>query len=69
MQNALEKYIKLHKFYSGGFDYQTKELAKYLCVTTRTIQRWMKRKTGPNNEQLKRIEEYLVGKEAISKKG
>ncbi len=47
MQNPLEEFIKLHQFYHGGFDYQTKEIAEYLKVSTRTIQRWMKEEDCP----------------------
>ena len=62
MQNPLEEFIKLHTFYNGGFDYQTKEIAKYLKVSTRTIQRWMKGKTTPSEDELNKIQAYLSSK-------
>ncbi len=40
-------------------DYQTKDLAGYLKVSTRTIQRWFKEKSCPNTEQLASIRRYL----------
>ena len=66
MQNPLEKFKKLHKFYFGGVDYQTKELAGYLGVSTRTIQRWIKSQTIPSEKQLKKIQAYLEFKKAYS---
>ena len=62
MQNPLEEFIKLHTFYKGGFDYQTKEIAEYLKVSTRTIQRWMKGKTTPSEDELNKIQAYLISK-------
>ena len=62
MKNPLEKFKKLHRFYAGGFDYQTKELAECLGVSTRTIQRWMIGRTGPSEKQLKRIQAFLAAK-------
>ena len=64
MKNPLEKkpfeeFKRLHAFYMGGFDYQTKEIAAYLGVTPRTIQNWMKYKTEPSGKQLKKIKAYL----------
>jgi transcriptional regulator with XRE-family HTH domain len=59
MEKELEEWYKLHKFhfYSGSFE--TKGLAKYLGVSPRTIQRWIREKTKPNKEQLARISRYL----------
>jgi transcriptional regulator with XRE-family HTH domain len=57
LKKELEDWFKLHKFYMG--DYQTKDLATYLKVSTRTIQRWLKDKGGPNPEQLALIKRYL----------
>lgn len=68
MENTLEEFKKLHGFYAGGFDYQTKELAEYLGVSTRTIQRWMKGKTRPSKDQLKRIRAYLEKKRRARQK-
>lgn len=61
MKNPFEEFRELHKFYAG-FDYRTKEIAEYLNVSTRTIQRWLKGKTGPSKSQLKKIQAYLNSK-------
>ena len=58
MEKELEEWFKLHKFYMG--DYQTKDLAEYLKVSPRTIQRWLKEKTKPSEEQLAQISKYLA---------
>lgn len=62
MNNPFDEFRKLHKFYAGGYDYQTKELAEHLGVTTRTIQRWLIGKTHPSESQMKHIQAYLNGK-------
>ena len=64
MNNPLEEYKKLHAFYKGGFDYQTKEIAAYLGVSTRTIQRWMKGRTAPSEDELKKIQSFLKSKKS-----
>lgn len=61
MKKELEDWFKLHKFYMG--DYQTKDLAEYLKISARTIQRWLKEKGNPNPEQLVLIKRYLDTKE------
>lgn len=66
MKNPIEEFKKLHEFY-GSFDYQTKELAEYVCVSTRTIQRWMKGKTAPSDDEIKKIKAYLMAKRTSSK--
>jgi len=66
MENPIREFRKLHKFY-GGFDYQTKELAEYLSVSTRTVQRWMKGKTAPSTDEMKKIKAYLMAKRASGK--
>jgi len=66
MENPIREFRKLHKFY-GGFDYQTKELAEYLSVSTRTVQRWMKGKTAPSTDEMKKIKAYLTAKKASCK--
>jgi DNA-binding transcriptional regulator YiaG len=40
-------------------EYQTKDLAAYLKVDPRTIQRWIKEKSKPSKEQLALIRRYL----------
>lgn len=64
MDNPLDEYKKLHEFYFGGFNYQTKEIAAYVGVSTRTIQNWMKYKTSPSEKQQKKIRAYLDKKGA-----
>ena len=66
MENPIEEFKGLHEFY-GGFDYKTKKLAEYLGVSTRTIQRWMKGKTAPSEEETKKIKAYLTAKKASNK--
>ena len=63
MDKKLEEWYKLHKFHLYSGSYQTKELANYLGVSPRTIQRWIKEKTKPNKEELLRIGRYLEEKE------
>lgn len=64
MDKELEEWHKLHKFHLYSGIYETKELADFLKVSPRTIQRWLKEKTKPNKRQLVRIKEYLVQKGA-----
>lgn len=64
MENPLDRFKKLHKFYAGGFAYQTRELAIYLGVSTRTIQRWMKGITSPSEAQFEKIQSYLANHQA-----
>lgn len=64
MEKELEEWYKLHKFYLYMGEYQTKDLAAYLKVNPRTIQRWLKEKTKPDKNQLGLIKRYLAGKEA-----
>ncbi|UCD15585.1 MAG: helix-turn-helix transcriptional regulator [Candidatus Omnitrophota bacterium] len=61
MEKELAEWHKLHTFYQGC-DYQTKELADYLKVSCRTIQRWLKGTTQPPDKKLRRIKEYLANK-------
>lgn len=59
MDKELEEWYKLHKFHFYSGSYQTKDLADYLDVSSRTIQRWLKEKTRPSKEQLLKISKYL----------
>ena len=61
MEKELEEWYKLHKFYRY-YDYLTKELAEYLKVSSRTIQRWIKGKMRPTKEKLNLIKKYLAKK-------
>jgi transcriptional regulator with XRE-family HTH domain len=67
MEKDLEEWKELHKFYRY-YGYLTKDLAAYLKVSPRTIQRWLKGKTRPNPEKLNRIKKYLsdIAKEEAS---
>lgn len=59
MEKELAMWYKLHKFYFYMGYYQTKDLAAYLKVSPRTIQRWTKEKSKPSNDQLLLIYRYL----------
>jgi uncharacterized protein YjcR len=63
MDKELEEWFKLHKFHFYSGSYETKDLANFLGVSPRTIQRWLKEKTKPSKEQLARIKLYLAKKE------
>lgn len=60
MEKELEEWYKLHKFHFYMGQYQTKDLAGYLEVSTRTIQRWLNNRSKPNKEQLAKIKQYLT---------
>ena len=64
MDKELEQWYKLHKFHLYSSNYETKELADYLGVSPRTIQRWLKEKTGPNKQQIDKIRRYLIQRES-----
>lgn len=51
-----------HKEYFNMPGYRTNELAKYLGVSAKTIQRWLKGQYAPNREQLDKIGKYLEEK-------
>jgi transcriptional regulator with XRE-family HTH domain len=59
MDRELEEWYKLHKFHLYSGSYETKGLASYLGVSSRTIQRWIKGKTRPTKEELAQIKRYL----------
>jgi transcriptional regulator with XRE-family HTH domain len=59
MDKELEEWYKLHRFHFYCGSYETKDLAKRLGVSPRTIQRWLKEKSKPNKEQLAQIKGYL----------
>lgn len=64
MDKELEAWHNLHKFHFYSGSYETKELAEYLEVSPRTIQRWLKEKTKPSKQQLIQIKRYLSEKES-----
>ena len=59
MDQELQEWNKLHEYYMYGGGYQTRELAEFLGVSERTIQRWLKEKTKPNKKQLAQISKYM----------
>lgn len=59
MEKELEEWYKLHQFHLYSGSYETKELAKFLGVSPRTIQRWLKERTKPSKEQLAQIKRFL----------
>lgn len=63
MEKELEEWYKLHKFHFYSGSYETKDLAEFLGVSPRTIQRWLKEKSKPSKEQLVQIKRYLAEKE------
>lgn len=67
MEKELEEWYNLHKFYFYAGSYQTKDLANYLKVNPRTIQRWLKGKNNPNPEHLAQIKRYLAAQGSESK--
>lgn len=67
MEKELEEWYKLHKFHFYSGSYETKDLAGFLKISPRTIQRWLKGKTKPKPEQLAQIKAYLGTLESQSK--
>ncbi len=63
MEKELEEWYKLHQFHLYSGSYETKDLAKYLRVNPRTIQRWLREKSKPASEQVAQIRRYLNSKE------
>ncbi|MBU0633807.1 MAG: hypothetical protein KKB82_03925 [Candidatus Omnitrophica bacterium] len=60
MEKELEEWRKLHRFYLYTSSYETKDLANFLGVSSRTMQRWLKEKTKPSKEQLAQIKIYIA---------
>ena len=67
MEKELGEWCKLHKFHLYAGSFQTKDLANYLKVSPRTIQRWLKGENRPKPEQLTQIKRYLATQESESK--
>ena len=64
MDKELEEWYKLHQFHLYSGSYETKDLANFLSVSPRTIQRWLKNKSKPSKEQLAQIKRYLAERES-----
>ncbi|MCX5707721.1 MAG: helix-turn-helix transcriptional regulator [Candidatus Omnitrophica bacterium] len=64
MDKNLEEWYELHKFHFYSGSYETKDLAEFIGVSERTIQRWLKDKTKPNDKQLAKIRKYLEKQES-----
>jgi transcriptional regulator with XRE-family HTH domain len=64
MERKLEEWYQLHKFHLYSGSYETKDLANYLGISPRTIQRWLKEKSKPTKEQLAQIKRYLAEKDS-----
>lgn len=62
MEKELEEWYSLHKFYLYSGNYEIKDLANFLSLSPRTIQRWLKEKSKPNKEQLAQVKRYLAEK-------
>ena len=60
VEKELGEWYELHQFHLYSGSYETEELAKFLKVSPRTIQRWLKEKTKPNKEKLAKIKRYLA---------
>lgn len=67
MEDELKEWYRLHKFHLYMGSYQTKDLANYLKISPRTIQRWLKGKGKPDRKQLAQIKRYLDSLELESK--
>jgi len=58
MLKELDDWKKLHDFYKGN-DFLTKDMADFLKISPRTIQRWIRGKTNPSAKELDLIKRYL----------
>lgn len=59
MDKELQEWYQLHMFHLYAGSFKTKELAEFLGVSERTIQRWLKEKARPKEEQLAKIAQYI----------
>ncbi len=64
--SPLEEYKKFHRLYLYD-DYSISDLAKYLSVSRRTVERWLSGKYLPSENHLKKISDYLSIKSSKSK--
>jgi len=60
---VLEKWYRLHRKYLrweiGPYDFRTTELARYLGVTARTVERWVKGIGRPKERHIAIIRKFL----------
>ena len=61
MLAEFEEWKKLHEFYKYS-SYLTKDLADFLKVSVRTVQRWIKGVATPDGEKCEKIKIYLLEK-------
>jgi transcriptional regulator with XRE-family HTH domain len=64
MDKELEAWYQLHEFHKYSGSYETKDLAEFIGVSERTIQRWLKDKAKPNDKQIAKISKYLENKQS-----
>lgn len=57
-QNSLEEFKKLHIKYLYS-SYKILDLAKFLNVSRRTVERWLSGKNSPSEAKLSKISEFL----------
>lgn len=55
--DSFQEWTEIHREQISSF--HTQDLAAYLGISTRTIQRWMKGKGKPSEIQLERIAQYI----------
>lgn len=60
-QTPLEEFKRLHNTFLY-IDYKTSDLAKYLNVSRRTVERWLSSKYIPSESKMKLIKKYLSSK-------
>lgn len=60
-QSPLEEFKKLHKTYLYS-DYKISDLARYLNVSRRSVERWLSERCRPSEDKIKKISEYLSRK-------
>jgi transcriptional regulator with XRE-family HTH domain len=63
MHPVIEKWNELHREYlyfdKPPYDFRTSDLAKYVGVSRRTIERWAEGKSLPKEEKIRAIEEFI----------
>ena len=63
MHPVIKKWNDLHRQYlyfnKPPYDFLTSDLAKYVGVSRRTIERWAEGKSLPKEEKIKAIDEFI----------